>query len=105
MLAPNQRAVPSKPKRPHAVRTSAITGEGIDHLREAVFEYVVRHHEPVEVRLDPGNGKLLAQLRAWGEVDDVEYTEDEVLVRVRIPRRHVGQVEAAGGRVSEVEPR
>ena len=83
----------------HTVRTSAKTGAGIEDLRNAVHEYVVRHHEPLEVLLDPGNGKLLAQLREWGEVDDVEYAEDEVRVRLRLPRRHLAQVKAGGGRV------
>lgn len=89
---------------PKAVRTSATTGEGIETLRDAVYGYVMRHHTSVEVHLDAGNGKLLALLREWGEVDDVAYEDDRVQVRVRLPRRYLGQVEAEGGRLIDAPP-
>ena len=86
---------------PHSTATSAVTGDGIDALREAVYAYVMRHHEAVVVRLDAGNGKLLARLREWGEVEDVAYVDDDVVVRLRLPRRYRGQVVEHGGRLDE----
>lgn len=88
---------------PSAIRTSAKTGEGLPGLRDKVYEYVTRHHLDVVVEADLGNGRLLAKLREWGEVEDVAYPEDAQVARVtmRLPRRYVDDVREAGGRIVE----
>lgn len=58
---------------PSGVRTSAKTGEGLAALAEAVYAYVLRRHQEWIARLAPGEGRLLARLRALGEVLDVDY--------------------------------
>jgi GTP-binding protein HflX len=84
---------------PRAVRTSAITGEGLDALREEVYEYLTRRDLELVIDADAGDGRLLAQLREWGEVDDVAYQDGRAHVSVRIPPRFVTRIQEAGGQV------
>ncbi len=90
---------------PDAVRTSARTGTGLEALRQRVHEYVIRHHRTLLVAGDPGNGRLLAQLREWGEVEDVSYpSADEMRVRLKIPPTYAARIVQLGGRILEGAP-
>jgi GTP-binding protein HflX len=89
---------------PNAVRTSAVTGEGLDRLRETVYDFVTRHHLDLLIEVEAANGKLLANLREWGEVADVEWKNGVAHVRVGLARRHLRQVLSEGGRVLEGLP-
>lgn len=89
---------------PRAVRTSARTGEGIEELRDAVHAYVTRRHLDLQIEADPGNGRLLAHLREWGEVRDVSYPDGRVLVDVRIAPRFLKQIGNEGGVVVGGDP-
>jgi len=86
---------------PNAVQTSATDGTGLSELRERVHEYVTRRHIDIVVAGDPGNGKLLAQLRTWGEVGEVTYPDGAVHVAVRIAPRYLDLIAKEGGRVLE----
>jgi GTP-binding protein HflX len=89
---------------PGAVRVSALEREGLDDLREAVREYVTRHHLDVTVEADPGDGRLLALLREWGEVQDVSYPDGKVVLQVRVPLRNVERIRRAGGVITAGAP-
>jgi GTP-binding protein HflX len=84
-----------------AVHTSAVSGEGLEVLRERVHDYVTRRHVDVVVEGDPGNGRLLSRLREWGEVADVNYTDGRVRVAVRLAPRYFEQVRRDGGEIRE----
>ena len=82
---------------PRSLRTSAITGEGLGELRDAVHDYVTRRHLELVVELDPGNGKLLSSLSDWGEVDETTYLDGRVVLKVRIAPRYVESIRRGGG--------
>ncbi|MDJ0522352.1 MAG: GTPase HflX [Planctomycetota bacterium] len=86
---------------PEGLKTSALEGTGISALRDKVHEYVTRRHVDVVIEGDPGNGRLLSQLREWGEVREVTYPDSVVRVDVRIAPRYLARIENAGGRVIE----
>ena len=88
----------------NAVQTSAINGTGLDELRERVHQYVTRHHLELVVEADAGNGRLLARLNDWGEVEDTEYTDGRVRVRVRAARRYLDPIRESGGDIIEGAP-
>jgi GTP-binding protein HflX len=88
---------------PGAVLVSAVTGQGLDDLAEAVLEAARGRRAPVVVEADAGNGRLLARLREWGEVDDVAYADGRALVRLRLAPRHFDAVREAGGVVRPEE--
>ncbi len=81
---------------PNAVSISAKTGEGLDHLHQAVSEALSRSFLDLDVETSVANGRLLAYLAAHGEVLSQEYLEDRVVVHVRMPARHVGPVYGQG---------
>lgn len=89
---------------PETVRTSAITGQGLEELRDAVHRYVIRRHLDLVLEVDPADGRLLAQLREWGEVDEADYQEGKVVVRVRIAPRFLDRIRGAGALVLEGAP-
>ena len=84
---------------PGAVRVSALTGEGLDRLGEAVLEAASRRAEDVVVEADPGNGRLLARLNEWGEVLEVTFPDGRARVRVRLSPRHFEPVRREGGTI------
>ncbi|MDA1195129.1 MAG: GTPase HflX [Planctomycetota bacterium] len=86
------------------VVASARTGVGLDELRARVHEYVTRRHVDVVIETDPGNGRLLAQLREWGQVEDVSYPDGVVHVKVRVAPRYLDLIRQAGGQVLDGTP-
>ncbi len=84
---------------PGAIRVSAVTGEGLDRLADAVLAAAGRGAQDVVVEADAGNGRLLAHLSEWGEVADVAYLDGLARVHVRLPWRRFGPVRREGGRV------
>ncbi len=89
---------------PGAIRASAVTGEGLDALADAVVAAASRRHEDVVVETDPGNGRLLARLREWGEVRDVTFPRGKARVRVRLAPRHFANVRREGGVIVDGPP-
>ena len=81
---------------PGSVRISAKTGQGLDALRDAVHDYVTRRYETWRVILHPAQGGLLAKLRTWGEIVDVEYQAEATLVTVRLAPRHAKRAQEEG---------
>ena len=86
---------------PGALQTSALTGEGLEELRERVHEYVTRRHVEVIVEGDPGNGRLLAKLRGWGEVGEITYPDERMRIVVRVAPRYFERIRLEGGTVLE----
>lgn len=79
---------------PDGVLTSALTGEGLDTLRERVGEVLEATADDIDLTLDaadPGTGKLLAEIARHGRVLEQDWSGDDgrprVHVRVRLTRR------------------
>jgi GTP-binding protein HflX len=73
---------------PDALQVSALTGEGIDALRERIASRFANRFEPVRLFLPYDEGGKLAELYALGApIDEREDHPDGVLVRARLQRR------------------
>jgi len=78
----------------HVVRISALTGEGIDQVREAIAALLAELWVEVEVSLPYSAGEVLARVRERGSVE-CEYQDEDVRVKGRVPPSMVGELEGA----------
>jgi GTP-binding protein HflX len=75
---------------PDALQVSALTGEGLDALRERVAERFADRFEAVRLFLPYEDGGKLAELYALGApIEEREDQPEGVLVRARLPRREL----------------
>ncbi len=74
---------------PTHVDISALTGEGLDALRQRVQEIVEERETSLDWTFSAANGKLLAYLKQHGKILDVQYEENEVHVRALLEPRFV----------------
>ena len=72
------------PVRPGAVAVSAITGEGLAVLTEAIDQQIAGGMETAAYDIEPSDGARLAWLYQHGEVMDRRDNEDAVHVTVRL---------------------
>ncbi len=72
---------------PDALQISALTGNGLDALRERIAGRFAERFEPVQLLLPYEDGARLNELYALGApIEEREDTPDGVLVRARLPR-------------------
>lgn len=71
----------------NTVAISALTGEGLDDLLEAVGENLYENYASVDVLLPYDEGGLIALFHEQGQVDRIEHGEDGVDIQGRIPGR------------------
>lgn len=96
LLAGNKVDVAGSVKRfsqrhPDAVVVSALTGAGIDELRERLWEELSSRYREVEVVVP--FGPELERLHETGEVLAEEYRQDGVHLRLRLPVSEVDRIE------------
>lgn len=77
---------------PHAIAVSARSGENLPALARAVSDCLGRSFRDIDVRTDPGNGRLLAWLGRHGEVLSRHFTDDHMIIHCRIPAALVGRI-------------
>jgi GTP-binding protein HflX len=82
---------------PDAAAVSALKGEGLGALREAVAERMLAGAEEVEVLLGPADGKAQAFIRRHGRIDESAAEGDSVRLRARLLRGQVGRLERLPG--------
>jgi GTP-binding protein HflX len=88
-----------KPEASRPVLVSALTGDGIDRLTDAIEMRIAKSRPVYRLTLQPGDGKSLAWLHANGEILDREDAEDGALaLTVRLPPEREG---AFGARFPE----
>ncbi|MFH1571810.1 MAG: GTPase HflX [Gemmatimonadota bacterium] len=68
------------------VSVSALTGAGLELLREKILYYAQEHDVTLDLRIPQSEGRLLAQLHDCGEVLDTQYEAQEVRLLVRLGR-------------------
>ncbi|MCH8615385.1 GTPase HflX [Sphingomonas sp. SM33] len=71
-------------RRENVVPISAITGWGVDHLRERVAQVLQRGTEIHRIRLNPAEGSRLAWLHSRGEVIEQRMDGDQLELSVRL---------------------
>jgi GTPase len=72
---------------PDALQVSALTGEGLEELRERIADRFADRFEPVRLLLPYAEGGKLAELYDLGApIDEREDHPEGVLVRARLPR-------------------
>jgi GTP-binding protein HflX len=75
---------------PEAVQVSALTGEGLDGLRERIAQRFSDRFEAVRLLLPYEEGKKLAELYELGApIEEREDQPEGVFVRARLPRREL----------------
>lgn len=90
-----------KPEGSRPVLVSALTGEGMGRLTDAIEARIARSRPVYTLRLEPGDGKSLAWLHANGEILEREDAEDGTLsLIVRLPPEREG---AFGARFPQAE--
>jgi GTPase len=75
---------------PDALQVSALTGEGVDDLRERIADRFAERFEPVRLLLPYQEGGKLNELYALGApIEQRQDTGEGVLVVARLPRREI----------------
>lgn len=78
---------------PHAVAVSAVNRQGFEQLRAVVSDALSRTFRNVVIETDVSNGKLLAYLKAHGEVISTQFGESKVTVHCRLPQKYLGRID------------
>jgi GTP-binding protein HflX len=85
---------------PSAIFVNTTTDDALDPLRRAL-RHSVRARRPVaEVRMSSGDGRMLAEIHAHGEVLEQRTEGDQLVVTARLPERLRGRLEQAGARIT-----
>ena len=82
-----------------AVFVSAVSEGGLDPLRRALGGAVRARRPLAEIRLSPGDGKLLAEIHRKGEVLDQRMDGDRLVIRARVDEALAGRLRQAGAEV------
>ena len=80
-----------------AVMISAVTGAGLDSLRDRIRAFLDRDRLEISVSMLPAEGRLQAFLAEHAEVLSRNYGEDVVRMSVRVSPRHLGAIRRMGG--------
>jgi GTP-binding protein HflX len=84
---------------PSALFVNTTSDEALDPLRRAL-RHAVRAMRPVaEVWMSTGDGRMLAEIHAQGEVLDQRTEGDQLVIRARLPERLRGRLEQAGAKI------
>ncbi|MBX9623274.1 MAG: GTPase HflX [Gemmataceae bacterium] len=88
-------------QHPKAVAVSALTGEGIAELEDAVMAALAADFAEAEVVTAAGNGRVLAFLNAHAEIYRQEFRDgaNEVVIRCHLPRHLLHHIEGPAVRV------
>jgi len=86
---------------PHAIPISARGRLGLEPLAHAVSDALSRGFADVDIETHVGNGKLLANLAACGEILSRRYQDDKVILHCRLPRRHLARLPAEEATIHE----
>lgn len=91
-LATPERLALLRSLYPGAVTVSALTGEGIDHLREVIAQKLPDQREYVQATIPYNRGELVAAAYEQGEVEKEEYSEFGTLISGNFPKSLAAQM-------------
>jgi GTP-binding protein HflX len=83
------------PAAPDTAFVSAVTGEGLDELREQIGDLLRRQMERIDTVVPYARGELVARARRSGEVDEA-YTDAGIRLSGRLPAAIAAEVRSAG---------
>jgi GTP-binding protein HflX len=83
-------------RRDDVIPISALTGEGLDDLREHMANALRSGEQVHQVRLPAAAGNRIAWLHARGEVLDQRLEQDEVQLSVRLSSENWARFQALG---------
>ena len=84
-----------------SVTISAAKRTGLDSLENAVRDSLMNRSLETEVETGVGNGKVLAYLAQYAQIQNREYVDDKVILQCRIPRRCLDYLNEHGARVRD----
>jgi GTP-binding protein HflX len=86
LLAPadRQELLGETKRRDDVIAVSALTGEGVDELRETISHLLHSGSQTHQVRLNAGDGERIAWLHARGEVIDQHSDGDQLQLSVKL---------------------
>jgi GTP-binding protein HflX len=90
------RLVEEAKRRDDVVPLSALTGEGLDRLKERMAETLRSGEQVHDVRLPAAQGDRIAWLHARGEVLDQQVDDDEVQLSVRLSPENWARFQSLG---------
>jgi GTPase len=97
----NESTLPLLRKRfGRGVKASAVTGEGLETLRDRILGHLDRFSLEVDVEMSHAAGRLQAYLTEHGDIIERDYANDGVRIKVRIHRQHLGVIQKLGGTVT-----
>ncbi len=76
---------------PEAVLVSALTGEGLEGLREEVRDHFNERLVRVSLLFPYGDGKAIGEVYRIGADVEIDSTQEGVIIRARIPREEAGR--------------
>ena len=79
---------------PNAVLISALTGEGLSELDEAIAVGTYQTFVHVKVKLPYSEGRLVSLMHEKGHVKEVQHLEDGILIDGMVPRQLLAFFEA-----------
>ena len=90
------RLVKEAKRRDDVIPLSALTGEGLDRLKERMAETLRSGEQVHDVRLPAAQGDRIAWLHARGEVLDQQVDDDEVQLSVRLSPENWARFQSLG---------
>lgn len=82
-----------------SITISAVNGDGLDRLEQAVREAMAEQAMEAEVETETANGRVLAYLAQHAQILDRSYEDGRVFVQCRLPRRCLGFLNEYGAQV------
>ena len=79
-------------RRTRILRVSAVTGDGLNHLTEAITEAFLGDTAEVTISLPPREGKLIAEIDRLADVRGREFSSDAVRLDIRMNRTQLKQL-------------
>ena len=77
---------------PGSVWISALTGQGIDDLRNAIYERIEGARIVLLLKIPQSEGKLLSEIYDCGEILSTRYEANDVILEVSLSRHHADRL-------------
>jgi GTP-binding protein HflX len=79
---------------PDTCVVSALTGEGLDALRDRIAGRLPRPDVPVRLLVPFDRGEIVSKVHRYGEVESVEHLPEGTRLHARLPAWLAGEVAA-----------